>query len=196
MKPVKQKKNDLQKMYVKEYFLEPHNQIEHRQVRSFAQSYLKNANIWISLLAIVVCGYFLDRELDWVYKLLQIVLIVYLYLINLFSEMIKSESILFWPVITRDFWCTSNLISVGVFLLVALFVAVNIGEDIVASFKIKQEQKRQEDERLRMSSCKRIKPHKYQKETAEYTKKEVTKLLNSEAYHQHMINRNGESQNW
>ena len=73
---------------------------------------------------------------------------------------------------------------------------LNICEDFYSSYATKQEQKQLEEERMKLSSCTKIKPHKYNKETAEYTRSQLNKLLKSEAYTKHMANRNGESVNW
>ena len=49
-------------------------------------------------------------------------------------------------------------------------MALNIIEDLYSTYKTKKEQKKLEDERLKLSSCDKIKPHKYKKETEDYTR--------------------------
>jgi len=61
--------NDIQKRYILKYYQEPHNRIQHRKVKAIVQTHLKNAKIYIALIALAVVGFLLNRELNVVAKL-------------------------------------------------------------------------------------------------------------------------------
>lgn len=130
----------------------------------------------------MVLGYLLDKELDLINKLTP--------LYNQLCCLSCKISGVLNPHLLVDayykihpyFFDVNSLLSLFVFILLVGFVFLNISEDFMANLLSKKQEQKVINDRLKNSTCQRIKPHKYQQETFNYTANKLKEIYSGEDY--------------
>ena len=155
-------------------------------MKSFKDSYLYDSTFYCIALGVLVVFYLLDHELDLVTKLTP--LFVYARKLS-FAVISFLNPTSFLYGLTSVEWNVQSYLSLFFLILITSFVALNVGEDYYNKYKEQAEYNKVVSDRSKNSSCKKIKPRKFQQETDDQTRRQVQALVRSDAYGKYMAAR-------
>ena len=166
-----------QRAYADQYYRNPAIAEENRRISNFAKHTIKNANIWYAFLITGFCGYFLNREIDFISALQRWAgrgMIIF--------EPIRHISNKFLSIRPSDFsinpasWEIDTIFTLIVACLLASFLISNLYADWTSARAHRLHQLLKEAVRASKNSIVPVSKETYEKNMAETTKRELAKL--------------------